>query len=375
MLKRIMKKRIVVMVLIAVFLSQLVAYADESPMLKFAIISDVHIDDLVVDGSHKNIDQCQTALNAAVQAGYGNMLIVGGDVSSYGNTDYWTTMKEMAISAGYENVQWVLGNHEYGTLIENLNADEDFLSFTGYENIYYTRVINGFHFIFLASEACDLSKVMGDTQIEWLHQKLDEAVSDAEGKPVFVVSHYNTTSKYVSPIEEYLNQYDNCFFFWGHTHDGDWDTYPISKYIRTSNRYTSSRMGAVQYGYSNAADIMLVDVFNDHVCFKLLRTDGSEVTPNTAKFYLCNNGKLSLVGNDTPILQITTTDACENAFAAFYDKDGKMLEIKEMAAFNGAGYLRTNLDIPENATVLKLFRMNARSPIGEPLAFYAETVL
>jgi len=268
------------------------AAAEDVPLFRFTCVSDLHLDDILIQGTHKNRSQFQDLLRSSYEKGYSDLFICNGDISSYGDTDVWEDAQEYVSAAGFEATLWTLGNHAYGTVLENPNAAEDFKKFIGEDSIYYHRVINGYHFICMAAEKNDLYVVAGadvysDTQVQWLSQEIALAAADSDGKPIFVLSHYpmgrNGVADALIPI---LEQYQNVFFFWGHEHGDEWEDYSLDDYVRTDQGFVNAHTGCLQYGYTNLADALLVDVYADRVVLTYDRTDGAVLSPNTLSTWL-----------------------------------------------------------------------------------------
>lgn len=277
------------LLVLSIALNAVPVFADEEAYFKFAAMSDLHLDDIIVSQRvNRNRSQFKTALSAAVNLGYDDLFICAGDVSSYGQTSVWNEAKNNIENAGYTNLLWALGNHEYGTLDTNHNADSDFKAFTGQDAIYSHKVYNGCHFICFGVEECDIYNLSTDyvysqAQEAWILEEIKKASEEASGKPIFVISHYPLKR---TRIADELAEYDNIFFFWGHQHDENWENYSIDQYIDTSHRYTTSRVGCPHYGKSDITDVLLVDVFTDRVVLTINRTEGKTMNPNSVTINL-----------------------------------------------------------------------------------------
>jgi len=199
-------------------------YAMDTPLFSFVCMTDLHLDDMLINSNPNNKEQFKNSVTTAYSMGYRDLFVCGGDISSYGQTSVWDEAKNTIEKAGYTNILWALGNHEYGTTVENLNGDSDFKSFTGYSGIYNHFVISGYHFIALGCESAEvIGKPIGETQVNWFKEELEKAVKDDAAKPVFVITHYQLGNEHMDErIEEYFSQYDNVFLFWGHKHGDEY---------------------------------------------------------------------------------------------------------------------------------------------------------
>ena len=122
----------------------------------------------------------------------------------------------------------IVGNHDVGN-----DPDGDFESFArrnlgvmqafidkDLQTLYYSRVINGYRFIFLApDEAESGSRYFSDEQLDFLEAQLNAAKET--DLPVFVLNHYpasHISSRCRDRYEDLLNSYDKIFVIVGHMH-------------------------------------------------------------------------------------------------------------------------------------------------------------
>lgn len=68
---------------------------------------------------------------------------------------------------------------------------------TGTGKVYYDRMINGYHYIFLGSEKQGLRADLSEAQLKWFDELLAKDTAANPEKPVFVMLHqslYNTVA-------------------------------------------------------------------------------------------------------------------------------------------------------------------------------------
>ena len=355
--------------------------AADTPRLRFACMSDLHLDDVIIYSSHSNTDQFQTALDTAAAKGYTDLFICGGDMSSYGRTSVWEKVRTMINGAGFKKTLYALGNHEYGTVIENPDGDRDFMDFTGKDSIYYDEVFAGYHFIVLGCEDTDLSEqYFSDEQAAWFADTLAAAVADTPDQPVFVISHYpESYSAIGSRIGSYLKQYENVFFFWGHSHSESWEDYDITGYQSLKPGHVSSRMGSVQYGTANIADVLLVDVYENRVSLTIERTDGAALPIKTTTVYLSNSVPGCTVSrlasyNGSTELSLRLSQPCDTAaqlYLAYYDENGRFCGCEQcVPTVSGDTAVSQLSAMPENCHRIRLFLTDGSSrPITSVLSW------
>lgn len=209
-------------------------------------------------------------------------LIVAGDVTNYGTEAEWDQVK--AHFAQYDVAQQVLfavGNHDTWTRDEsNKTYGEIFTEYSteisgmDISNIYYSTDINGYPFIFLASETDSTSAYFSDTQLRWLEAEMEKAA--ATGKPIFVISHWPLNKTHGLPLtwgeEDYddftggigeqsaavkdiLGRYENVFFITGHIHNGlsNAETAKISGYqsVEQLDNITLVNLPSINAGFTN----------------------------------------------------------------------------------------------------------------------------
>lgn len=211
----------------------------ENIKLNAVILSDVHIEG-------NNPDRWQR-FGQTLKGVYANktkpdIVAFAGDNTMNGQWiewfDYYGLLnrfnKKSEILVGF-------GNHDFGN-----NDDAETYAelskrcikcYNGYiggkiDKVYYSKEINGYKFIMLASEQNldNLVSSISDEQIEWLKAELKEAAD--EGKPAFVVNHnlvegkngfrsnwdFNVTDNNKALADTLENAGTKVIYFCGHSH-------------------------------------------------------------------------------------------------------------------------------------------------------------
>lgn len=220
-------------------------------VLQFEVVSDIHVqarDEFAQDRFRLVLQDLAQALPGRTDA-----LIVNGDLGDGKPEDYnalHRVITEAKAKADYPPFLFNIGNHEYykafhDPLTQAWNADgfpngesdsqaiERYLALTGERHVYYERVIQGYHFLFLGSEKSRMSDpTLGDAaylsnqQIEWLKVKLKEGY--VRNKPMFVFLHQPLftsagwgKTRFVIQEEELrklFQAYPGIILFSGHLH-------------------------------------------------------------------------------------------------------------------------------------------------------------
>jgi len=206
--------------------------------MSFAVMSDVHNDDVKFDKAlkdiHNNIDPNYSAL------------VLNGDIvdegkqSEYNNID--TVLRN---DAGIipKTVIKDIGNHEFYDYSKGENTEDDSnqflglsLNFEGQVHPYHEKWVNGYHFISLGSEKTytkdmrdDCQAYLSDAQLNWFKNTLAE--NYRKGKPIFVFIHqplnhsffttYDDCAEAIqqdAQVKAILANYPEVILFSGHTH-------------------------------------------------------------------------------------------------------------------------------------------------------------
>lgn len=212
----------------------------ESLKISFTVLSDGHLEGNNAQ-KHDNYGEgfCDMA-SAEVKS---DALVMVGDNTMngqavetamlYGLLRKYNTIENVLMAAGNHDI--CPGKHNMGDyeklkkrFIDYYNA----FSEENIENLYYSRVINGYHFIVLASDKdAGVQQYISPEQFAWLDAELQTAAES--GNPVFLFSHWPLNNVFSDVWEEghvgeksdelhtYLTKYNNrIFFFTGHLHMG-----------------------------------------------------------------------------------------------------------------------------------------------------------
>lgn len=245
---------------------------DDALRLNFSVLSDCHI-----EGNNLETFRVFHKILNSVKAtdSKNDALVFLGD-----NTMNGQDIESMFFYGAIErinpcdNVFVALGNHDVGNGEGDYNKLCD--RFMGYNNAffdagltkpYYYKVVNGYYFIFLASEDKTVNTALiTDEQIDWLKDVLAEA--EKTGNPIFVFNHHPLTylEEDSMKIANVLQGIDNVFYLHGHTHWelGEW-TFKDEYGIKTVNVPKSTEHATDGYDCGIG---MQVEVYDDEVIIR-----------------------------------------------------------------------------------------------------------
>lgn len=198
---------------------------EESCRLSAFIASDAHIEGNQY-GKFKNFSRMLydikngTTENDAVVF-LGDNTMNGQNIENmffFGALSKVSPAKNMIVALGNHDVGNGEGN--YNELIERYLAYNNMFFNAGISKPYFYKVINGYYFIMLGTEASTSNEMaVTQEQLDFLRATMDLAT--AEGKPVFVFNHHPVNreeGEYVYSIINILESYRNVFYIYGHTH-------------------------------------------------------------------------------------------------------------------------------------------------------------
>ena len=201
---------------------------DFTPVLRFAVCSDVHLDGTNdKNRATKFASLFRDAYSYAESCEYGKLdaVLVAGDFANRGLPEEYMQFNEIVSANIKDETQLltVMGNHEF-------IAYRDYDATVGYEKyrefindeVDTHVVINGYHFIGVSYD--DNGKTLtGKT--EWLNAQLREATKDDPSKPVFVFQHPHPFATVFGSINwgdpsitAVLGKYPQVIDFSGHSH-------------------------------------------------------------------------------------------------------------------------------------------------------------
>ncbi len=233
--------------ILAVFIfsssAEIAAYSpiDKDNMLtSFTVISDAHL-----EGNNRQkhtlfgeflLDTASAEVKSSALVMCGDNTMNGQTVEKsmlYGLIDKYNTIDNVLMAAGNHDI--CPGKHnsgDYDDLKKRfIKYNNTFLNHK-IDNLYHSAVIDGYHFIVLASDKdAGIAQYISPEQFEWLDNELKSAAES--GKPVFLFSHWplNHVFKEVwqeghvgeqsEELYDMIRKYDNrVFFFTGHLHMG-----------------------------------------------------------------------------------------------------------------------------------------------------------
>lgn len=197
---------------------------DFSPVLRFAVMSDIHYNG--VDSPER--ERFRTAVNTAYSLAEGceynrlDAIYIVGDFTGRGTLEQMQLFKQDADSVLREGTQFVvsLASHEY------MDAGEQ-TALERFKDIFDMpidthKVINGFHFISLTStRGCHFD----DAKISFAARELEAAREDSREKPIFFFQHphisgtvYGSANWGEDELTPTLMNYPEIIDFSGHSH-------------------------------------------------------------------------------------------------------------------------------------------------------------
>lgn len=219
-------------------------FADFQPVLRFAALSDTHIDDR---GTELEEQRLVKVLQTAKEYGKLDAVLIVGDFVDNGTLTSMEKVKGLLTENTDADTKHLvsLGNHEY--YVERENTAARFESVFG-APIHEHQVINGFHFIKISPD--ETGNAYAPATISWLDAELAAAAADDPTKPIFVMQHHaakNTLyySDYrvaVDNLHPVLAKYPQVVDFSGHSH------YPMHNPRQIwQGEYTALGTGTLSY--------------------------------------------------------------------------------------------------------------------------------
>lgn len=247
---------------------------DTSYKFSFMAISDTH--------ANAKGDINDVILNNALQDAVSNnvkSVSVVGDLTDYGTDAQYNTFMTTMNKYPQLDRNYALGNHDVRWMGGFETAEDRFLSHTGMPGVYFDKWIDGYHFIYLGTEADDKdSAYLSDTQLKWLEAKLAEGAK--QDKPIFLFVHQplgNTVSM-TKPEDSYqsdevqdqkfkdiVGKYPQSVLVTGHVHDD----IRLPGTLYNKQYFTMIRDGAIKYNPSYTkepgAQGLIFDIYADRV--------------------------------------------------------------------------------------------------------------
>ena len=249
---------------------------DFTPVLRFAVASDVHIsvgDDARNPRLGQLFDTAYAYADASSTYKGLDAVVLVGDITDSGAQGEYEILTDIIDSHIREETKLIplMGNHDLHDL-----GEEGFLKYLG-DSLDVHEVINGFHFIGLSPQPTDTWHT--PSQILWMAKELRKAEKDAPEKPIFTFQHghiwktvYVSRSWYTqmsAPLHAVYSLYPQVVNFSGHSHG------PVNNPLEVwQSRYTLFGTGTLKYfemerdisdntvpaGSENAAQYLIVEV-------------------------------------------------------------------------------------------------------------------
>lgn len=237
--------KILLLILLALGLITLLCW-DNSDMLTYSssvsgVSQDADLSFSVLSDIHSNSENFEEAVKELYKINpKADALILNGDNVDQGLDRQYNEMKR-----NIDKYQKIIpdivikniGNHEFFDYDNGPLAPEQvktyvdrYLQFSGEENVYHDKWINGYHFIALGSESGSTKELgavkalIGKDQLKWLDEKLAENYT--KGKPIFVFLHQHLDTSMrgwvgtdqANEINKILSKYKEVVLFTSHTH-------------------------------------------------------------------------------------------------------------------------------------------------------------
>ncbi|PEC49138.1 hypothetical protein CON00_12845 [Bacillus sp. AFS096315] len=247
---------------------------DTSYKFSFMAISDTHSN---VKGDSNDII-LNEAMNDAVNNNVKSVSVVG-DLTDYGTDAQYDTFMSTMNKYPELNRNYVFGNHDVRWMNGFETAKNRFLTHTGMPAVYFDKWINGYHFIYLATETDDKdSAYLSDTQLNWLKVKLAEGAN--KSKPIFLFVHqplgntvsmtrpedgYQSDEVQDQKFKDIVGEYPQSVLITGHVHDD----IRLPGTLYNKQYFSMIRDGAIKYfpSYSKepGAQGLIFDIYADRV--------------------------------------------------------------------------------------------------------------
>jgi len=215
--------------------------SDENVMTSFAVGSDLH---LVTGGNGNDFNEnTNEHFEIAIRDMQKNLpeaehFFANGDIADHGMAGEFR--EAMNILMGIEDAPTMhmsIGNHDWRTG----NPDRQFQKYVNWfnpavepETVYYDEWVDGYHHIYLGSEAQGTVAYLSNPQLEWFENLLAEDAEKNPDQPVFVWFHHGLQDSMAgnypgqwgytngvgqdARLKKILSKYGQIVMFGGHTH-------------------------------------------------------------------------------------------------------------------------------------------------------------
>jgi len=276
---------------------------DSDIISEFQVVSDLHItSDVATSGTEYNrFNANYQAMLADITATSPNSvgIFVNGDVANNGLSEEYGQLKSMNTLAGTIPQMYVtMGNHDAspGNITDYIEFATSLGADISADKPYYSKTINGYKYIFLASDVKEYyglyngadheSAKLSSTQLSWLEAELSDNEKNNAGKPVFIMMHQPVANSVAgsftgqwasdksivnaSEFKAVVSKYNNVFLLSSHSHydlncEGNHNP-------GDENLPVTLNTAAVSFLRTNVGDVsgsqgFYVRVYNDKVVF------------------------------------------------------------------------------------------------------------
>lgn len=157
-----------------------------------------------------------------------DMILYAGDIGDLGTRfafQTYTNALDEVFGDDKPIIQTIMGNHDYWnkSVFTAINHRKAFEKIVG-QSPWTHYVVNGYHFIGVSPD-CGSMTAGYNIAAKWLDEELQKAQADANGKPIFVMTHnqpkntsYGSEDWGDSTLNAVLEKYPNVINFSGHVH-------------------------------------------------------------------------------------------------------------------------------------------------------------
>lgn len=255
---------------------------DFSPVFRFVICSDSHIEGIGSPGYNRLKEVIDYSLDFAVKDEHYNKIdtfFIAGDITNKGSKEEFDAFKEIydyAADKGAKFLCTVAKGHDSITM--GKKSLEYYKSLTNQETDFH-RVIGGYHFIGLSTGKTP-NKHYSFLQKLWLKKEMKKAYADTPDKPVFFIHHEHVKNTVYgsSDFDGWGNRfftgvsdkYPNIVDFSGHSH------YPVNDPRSIwQGAFTAIGTGSLKYTELTVDDERKVhpDFYDDCANFLIVEAD------------------------------------------------------------------------------------------------------
>ena len=270
----------------------------EGVLLRAALFSDTHIT--------KAMYRRNLLIPALKKLGRfsPDVVVFAGDCTDNGNEPNWQAFTvDVKKNCKIKNVLLAMGNHDtwesYACPHDYAAAKERYLRFAGEimgekpEHVWFSRLYNGMPFFILGSEDTGVGATLGEAQLSWLDNAMNEAEKAHPGSPLTIICHSPMNHTHGVGENEHgmgiegdastwlqaiLDAHKNVFYLCGHTHFGLQRGGERASVQRVGENVTSVCLPCFEYGevfngkyaspgYPPIGTGLLMDVYETKVSF------------------------------------------------------------------------------------------------------------